>query len=86
MNNGNCNDSNNNYDSNDDNDSDDSSEEYVVQTKVCKRLSIELKDTMTLEEVEIDPNIIVHPPEKYGLENTPLIIPNYYNLYKSEST
>lgn len=74
----------NNTDDNHHHHNNSNNEEYVIQTKVCKRLSIELKDRLCLQEVEIDPNETEPcvPPEKYGLENSPVIIPAYYKLHK----
>ena len=60
-------------------------ENYVVKTKVCKRLSRELKE-LELEEIVCDENIRCElPPDKHGLSNSDVIIPAYYNLHKNPS-
>lgn len=64
-------------------DSDTDIDNYKIQTKICKRLSRELG----LEEIEFNEYFIdLKPaPEKYGLENSDLIIPSYYKLHKHPS-
>lgn len=56
-------------------------ENYVLKTKVCKRLSKEFK----LEEVFIDESTLTPPPNEHGLSNAEVIIPSYYRLHKHPS-
>jgi len=56
-------------------------ENYVIKTKVCKRLSKELG----LEEIIIDDKIDCTVPEIHGLSNSDIIIPSYYQLHKHPS-
>lgn len=53
---------------------------YEIQTKLCKRLSREFG----IEEIELNDDLRP-PPEKHGLENSDVIIPNYYKLHKHPS-
>jgi hypothetical protein len=55
----------------------DSDENYVIKTKVCKRLSKEFG----LEEINCDGTIMSDPPTKHGLSNSFCIIPSYYHLH-----
>ena len=54
---------------------------YVITTKVCKRLSKELG----LQEIIFDETIICEPPKENGLSNADVIIPSYYHLHKHPS-
>ena len=55
--------------------------EYVIKTKVCKRLSKQFG----LEEVIIDENTLPTPPKQHGLENADVIIPSHYEIHKHPS-
>lgn len=61
-------------------DTDNDNDNYKIQTKMCKRLSREFG-------IEINDEFIIYKPvpEKYGLENSDVIIPSYYNLHKYPS-
>jgi len=56
-------------------------ENYVIKTKICKRLSMELK----LEEFHFDETGHWEPPKEPGLHNSNRIIPSYYQLDKNPS-
>ena len=56
-------------------------ENYIIKTKVCKRLSKELG----LNEIIFDENISYKPPKESGLSNSDIIIPSYYQLHKHPS-
>lgn len=57
-------------------------EKYIIQTKMCKRLSKEFG----IEDFPCDEMIEYKSPhEKYGLENSDVIIPSYYQLHKLPS-
>ena len=81
-----------NYD--DENDDDDGSEiikdeckkdenddNYIIQAKICKRLSRELG----LEEMKYDECGIYDVPKDHGLTNCNMIIPSYYQLHNHPS-
>jgi len=55
--------------------------EYKIKTKVCRSLSRQFG----LEEMKIDENIILEPPKQYGLVNSDVIIPSYYDLHNKPS-
>jgi hypothetical protein len=54
---------------------------YVIKTKICRRLSRELK----LPEIFYDEIGKYEPPKEPGLENSNPIIPPYYHLHKHPS-
>lgn len=56
-------------------------EDYIIQTKVCKRLSKEFG----LDEVVIDESLIKEPPKEFGLKNSDIIIPSHYHFDKHPS-
>jgi hypothetical protein len=55
-------------------------ENYKIQAKMCKRLSREFG----IEEMELNEHL-TPAPEKYGLENSNIIIPSYYKLHEHPS-
>lgn len=56
-------------------------ENYVITTNVCKRLSKELG----LNEISYDESILYEPPKEHGLQNSNVIIPEYYKLHNHPS-
>jgi len=60
---------------------DENDENYVIKAKICTRLSREFG----LEEMKIDEITHYDPPKNHGLENSDLIIPNYYHLHENPS-
>jgi hypothetical protein len=64
-----------------DNENDQNHENYVIKATMCSRLSREFG----LEEIKIDKITHYDTPKNHGLENSDLIIPNYYNLHKYPS-
>jgi len=62
---------------------DQSSENYIIKTKVCKRLSKQFG----LEEIKIDEEKdgSVESPKQFGLSNSEVIIPSYYEIHKHPS-
>jgi hypothetical protein len=56
-------------------------ENYVITTKVCKRLSREIG----LQEIMYDDTKVCDAPRKHGLSNSELIIPEYYHIHKHPS-
>ena len=62
-------------------DDDEDEEEYVMKTKVCKRLSKEFG----LPEIQCDETQNYEPPKEPGLTNCDAIIPAYYQLDKHPS-
>jgi hypothetical protein len=59
----------------------DDDENYKIQTKMCNRLSKEFG----IEDFSYNEIIECKPPEKYGLLNSDVIIPTYYQLHKHPS-
>ena len=55
--------------------------DYKIKTKACKSLS----KKFGLEEVIIDENTLPDPPKNYGLNNSDIIIPSYYEIHKHPS-
>lgn len=53
-------------------------ENYVIQTKICPRLSRELN----LQEIIYDEIGSYEPPKEYGLNNSNVIIPCYYRIHE----
>lgn len=62
------------------NESESDTENYKIQANMCKRLSREFG----IEEIEFNDEL-KPVPEKYGLENSDVIIPSYYKLHKHPS-
>ena len=56
-------------------------ENYIIKTKMCKRLSNEFG----LSEINYDEKIDFCPPKEHGLINSNVIIPSYYQLHKHPS-
>ena len=59
----------------------DNDNDYIITTKVCKRLSKELG----LPEYIYDEKINYEPPKENGLANCDVIIPSYYHVDKHPS-
>lgn len=77
--------SNQNLDNNDsdlDLNSDENNDNYIINTKVCKRLSKELGLN---DFPEFDEEINWQPPNINGLINSDVIIPSYYKLHQNPS-
>ena len=56
-------------------------ENYIITTKVCKRLSKEFD----LPEIVFEETIRYDAPIENGLSNSDIIIPSYYKLHKHPS-
>jgi hypothetical protein len=73
----------NDKNSNDENSNDEhsSEENYIITTKLCKRLSKEFG----LDEILYDETINYDTPKEHGLSNSDVIIPSYYKLHEHPS-
>lgn len=56
-----------------------SEDNYIIQTKMCSRLSRELG----LCDIVVSDKIDYEPPKEAGLSNSDVIIPSYYHIHKN---
>jgi len=65
----------------DNNDNDNNDENYIIKTKICRRLSRQLG----LDEIQYDYTGEYEVPKEHGLLNSDIIIPSYYHLHTHPS-
>jgi hypothetical protein len=58
---------------------------YIIETKVCNKLSISKQFEINEVAINIDDSITYDPLKTYSLENNNIIIPEYYELHKHPS-